>query len=113
MKLSFRLIPVLAIAIALVTFIVAGSQVRSEKRALRTDLERRAQILTESLQETIEPVLQNGATVRLRRIVARFGDREHLVGIAVYEADGKKLAMSPKLDLAVNAPPGVVARSRE
>src|SRR5262245_19793145 len=101
MKLSFRLIPVLAIAIALVTFIVAAIQVRSEKRACRADLERRAQILTESLQETVEPVLQqNGATVRLRRIVERFGDREHLIGVAVYAVDGKQLAMSPKLDPA-------------
>ena len=63
MKLSFRLIPVLAIAITLVTFIVARGQVRSEKRALRADLERRAQILTESLQETVEPLLQSGRPV--------------------------------------------------
>ena len=75
MKLSFRLIPVLAIAITLVTFIVARNQVRSEKRALRADLERRAQILTESLQETVEPFLQTGATSRLRRIAERFGFR--------------------------------------
>src|SRR5689334_11635811 len=113
MKLSFRLIPVLAIAIALVTFVVAGNQVRSEKRALRADLERRAQLLTESLQETVEPVLQSGATGRLRRIVERFGNREHLVGVAVYAADGTELAMSPKLDKALKAPPGVFARIKQ
>src|SRR5262245_42015581 len=113
MKLSFRLIPVLAIAITLVTFIVARNQVRSEKRALRADLERRAQILTESLQETVEPIVQSGATGRLRRVVERFGNREHLVGVAVYDADGKELAMSPKLDAALKAPPGVFARSIE
>ena len=111
MKLSFRLIPVLAIAITLVTFIVARNQVRSEKRALRADLERRAQILTESLQETVEPALQSGPISRLRRIVERFGNREHLVGVAVYGADGKELAMSPKLAPALKAPPGVFARS--
>ena len=113
MKLSFRLIPVLAIAITLVTFIVARNQVRSEKRALRADLERRAQILTESLQETVEPIVQSGATSRLRRVVERFGNREHLVGVAVYDADGNELAMSPKLDPALKAPPGVFARSKE
>src|SRR4029077_4301421 len=113
MKLSFRLIPVLAIAITLVTFIVARNQVRSEKRALRADLERRAQILTESLQETVEPVLQSGATGRLRRIVERFGNREHLVGVAVYAADGTELAMSPKLDRTLSAPPGVFARAKQ
>src|SRR5215470_7063910 len=113
MKLSFRLIPVLAIAITLVTFIVARNQVRSEKRALRADLERRAQILTESLQETVEPVVQSGATGRLRRVVERFGNREHLVGVAVYDADGKELAMSPRLDPVLEVPPEVFTRSQE
>src|SRR5690242_5789744 len=92
MKLSFRLIPVLAIAITLVTFTVARNQVRSEKRALRADLERRSQILMESLQETVEPVLQSGTTGPLQRLVRRFGNREHLVGVAVYGADATKLA---------------------
>src|SRR5215472_3859211 len=114
MKLSFRLIPVLAIAITLVTFVVARSQVRSEKRALRADLERRAQILTESLQETVEPALQSAAGAsRLQRIVERFGNREHLVGVAVYAADGRELAMSPKLDPVLKAPPEVFACSKE
>jgi trehalose 6-phosphate synthase len=113
MKLSFRLVPVLAIAITLVTFIVARNQVRSEKRALRADLERRAEILTESLQETVEPVLQTGAASQLRQIVERFGNRGHLVGVAVYAADGKELAMSPTLDPALKAPPDVFASSLE
>ena len=113
MKLSFRLIPVLAIAITLVTFIVARGQVRSEKRALRADLERRAQILTESLQETVEPLLQSGATSRLRRIVERFGNREHLVGVAVYDVNGKELAMSPRLGPDLKAAPDVFALSKE
>jgi trehalose-6-phosphate synthase len=113
MKLSFRLIPVLAIAITLVTFIVARNQVRSEKRGLRADLERRAQILTESLQETVEPIVQSGATGRLRRVVERFGNREHLVGVAVYAADGIELAMSPRLGAALKVPPDVFARSKQ
>jgi trehalose 6-phosphate synthase len=112
MKLSLRLIPVLAIAITLVTFVVARNQVRFEKRGLRADLERRAEILAESLQETVEPVLQSGPPSRLRRIVERFGNREHLVGVAVYDVDGKELAMSPKLDPALKTPPDVFARSK-
>jgi trehalose-6-phosphate synthase len=113
MKLSLRLIPILAIAITLVTFVVARNQVRSEKRGLQADLERRAEILAESLQETVEPVLQKGATSQLRRIVERFGNREHLVGIAIYDADGKTLAMSSKLDSYLQAPPAVFTQSKE
>jgi trehalose-6-phosphate synthase len=113
MKLSLRLIPVLAIAITLVTFIVARNQVRSEKRGLQADLERRAEILAESLKETVEPALQSDSTDRLRRIVEQFGNREHLVGVAVYAADGKELAMSPKLGAALKTPPEVIARSKD
>lgn len=113
MKLSLRLIPVLAIAITLVTFIVARNQVRSEKQAVRADLERRAEILAESLQETLEPVLQSRATSQLQRIVERFGNREHLVGVAIYAADGGELAVSPKLDRALQTPPEVFTRSKE
>ena len=113
MKLSLRLIPILAIAITLVTFVVARNQVRSEKRGLQADLERRAELLAESLQETVEPVLQKGATSQLRRIVERFGNREHLVGIAIYDAEGKALAMSSKLDSYVQAPPAVFEQSEE
>jgi trehalose-6-phosphate synthase len=113
MKLSLRLIPILAIAITLVTFVVARNQVRSEKRGLQADLERRAEILAESLQETVEPVLQRGATNQLRRIVERFGNREHLVGIAIYDDDGKTLAMSSKLDSSVQDPPAIFTRSQE
>ena len=61
MKLSLRLIAALVVSISLVTFFVARNQVRAEKKGLRADLARRGEILTESLQETVEPVLQRGS----------------------------------------------------
>jgi len=113
MKLSLRLIPILAIAITLVTFVVARNQVRSEKRGLQADLERRAEIIAESLQETVEPVLLHGNTTQLRRIVERFGNREHLVGIAIYDDQGKALAVSSKLASNAENPPGVFTQSEK
>src|SRR6266852_4764337 len=112
MKLSLRLIPILAIAITIVTFIVARNQVRSEKQGLRADLERRAEILAESLQETVEPVLQRGS-VQLRRLVERFGNREHLAGVAIYDADGKATAVSSKLDSYAQNPPAIFKKSED
>ena len=91
MKLSLRLIASLVFSISLLTFLVARNQVRSQKSGMRGDLARRAEVLTESLQETVEPVLQKGPT-QLRRIVERFGDRQHLAGVAIYDPDGKLLA---------------------
>src|SRR6266566_8300490 len=113
MKLSLRLIPILAVAITIVTFIVARNQVRSEKQGLRADLERRAEILAESLQETVEPVLQKGSTNQLRRLVERFGNREHLAGVAIYDVDGKPTAISSKLDSYAETPPAIAKQTQE
>src|SRR3977135_1137233 len=129
MKLSLRLIQILAVAITIVTFSVARNQVRSEKQGLRADLERRAEILAESLQETVEPVLQKGAPRQLRRLVEpagetgsrsqlrrlvdRFGNREHLAGVAIYDVDGKVTAVSSKLDSYAETPPAIFTRSED
>ena len=97
MRLSLRLIIFLVIGISLVTFVVARNQVRSEKRGLRSDLGRRAEILAESLQEIVEPALDSGSRDQLRRIVERFGNRERLAGVVVYDAHGGVLAESSNL----------------
>ena len=72
MRLSLRLILFLVVGITLVTFVVSRNEVRAEKRGLRADLERRAEILAESLQEIVEPALERGSREQLRRIVERF-----------------------------------------
>ena len=69
MKLSLRLILFLVAAVTIVTFIVSKNEVRAEKRGLRTDLVRRAEILAESLQEIVEPALEKGSREQLRHIV--------------------------------------------
>src|SRR5579863_2813528 len=112
MKLSLRLIACLVVSISLGTFVVARSQVRSEKLGLRTDLARRAEILTESLQENVEPVLQQGDRRQLHKIVGRFGDREHLAGVAVYDGDAKLLAASAQLGPHAQFPPNVFTESK-
>ena len=97
MRLSLRLIVFLVLGISLVTFVVARNQVRSEKRGLRADLGRRAEILAESLQELVEPALDSGSRDQLRHIVERFGNRERLAGVVVYDPRGGVLAESSTL----------------
>jgi trehalose-6-phosphate synthase len=96
-KLSLRLILFLVIGITLVTFLVARNQVRAEKRGLRADMEKRAAILAESLQDIIEPAIERGSHDQLRRIVEEFGNRERLAGIVVYDEHGNVLAESSGL----------------
>ncbi len=98
MRLSLRLILFLVVGISLVTFFISRNQVRSEKRGLRADLQRRAEILAESLQEIVEPALQQkNAPAQLRRIVERFENRQQLAGVMIYDANGKVLAESSTL----------------
>jgi alpha,alpha-trehalose-phosphate synthase [UDP-forming] len=96
-RLSLRLILLLVVGVTLVTFFVARNQVRAEKRGLRADLARRAEILAESLQEIVEPALDRRSHTELRRIVDRFGNRERLAGVVIYDAGGEVLAESGNL----------------
>ena len=110
MRLSLRLILFLVAGISLVTFFIARNEVRSEKRGLRADLQRRAEVLAESLQEIVEPAL--GSRDQLRHIVERFGNRERLAGVIVYDADGKVLAESSTLVTRYTAPPLPLDRAK-
>ncbi|HTZ72528.1 MAG TPA: trehalose-6-phosphate synthase [Candidatus Aquilonibacter sp.] len=97
MRLSLRLVISLVIGMAVLTFVIARSQVRSVKLGMRTDLQRRAELLAESLQEIVEPALARHSHEDLRRIVDRFGDRQQLEGLIVYNEGGEILAESPNI----------------
>ncbi len=111
MKLSIRLILFLVASITIVTFIVSKGEVRSEKRGLRADLVRRAEVLSESLQEIVEPALEKGSRDQLRRIVERFSNREQLAGVVVYNKNGEVLAESTNLRRRFDPPPVPVGTS--
>lgn len=104
MRLSLRLILLLVVGVTVVTFLVARNQVRAEKAGLRDDLQRRSEILAESLQELVEPALGQRSHYELRRIVERFGNRERLAGVAIYDLDGKLIAESPRLSERLDPP---------
>ena len=112
MRLSLRLIVSLVVGISIVTFLVAQSQVRAEQKGLRADLERRAGILAESLQEIIEPALERGSRDQLRHIVERFGNRERLVGVMVYDEKGGVLAETSGLRAQLDPPENLMIRAK-
>ena len=111
MRTTLKVVLPLIVSVAAVSLLFAGYQVRTERRALRDDLSRRAEILGESLQETIEPILDRGADRNLQRIVARFRQREHLKGVAVYDAAGTAIAMTPGLAPEFQIQPAAAARA--
>ena len=110
MRLSLRLILSLVIGITLVTFFISRNEVISQKRGLRADLERRAQILAESLGEIVEPALERSSHEQLRHIVERFGNRQRLAGVVVYDGKGEVIAESSSLASRFTPPPVPLAR---
>jgi alpha,alpha-trehalose-phosphate synthase [UDP-forming] len=95
--LSVRLIVSLIVGVTLVSLGFSYYQVIEEKRRLRSDLQRRAEVLGESLADNVERSWEVGSDRELQRLVQRFGNREHLVGVAVYDRQGKMVAVTPEL----------------
>ena len=58
----------------------------------------------------MEPALEKGSREQLRRIVERFGNREQLAGVAVYDDHGHVLAESSNLQNRFAPPPVPPAR---
>ncbi|HME00596.1 MAG TPA: trehalose-6-phosphate synthase [Terriglobia bacterium] len=109
MRLGVRLITGLIAGISLVTFLFARYQVRAEKQALRNDLETRVDALGQSLQQTAEPLLLTGLNRRLQIVIDELRSRQHLYGVAIYNAEGKPFLMTPNLDGQLNVTPAVVS----
>jgi trehalose-6-phosphate synthase len=95
--LSVRLIISLILGVTLVSLFSTYYEVRREKQGLRNDLERRAEVLGESLVGNVEPYLDESSVKQLQRIVGRFSNREHLVGVAILNTKLEPIAASSGL----------------
>ena len=99
--LSVRLIISLIVGITLVSCAFSYFEVLREKRALRSDLDRRAEVLSESLVGNAErswnPGHDKDRERELQQLVLRFGNREHLLGVAIYARTGELIAITPDL----------------
>jgi trehalose 6-phosphate synthase len=114
MRTTLKIVLPLVVSVAAVSLLFAGYQVRTERKNLRTDLARRAEQLGESLQESIEPQFEKrerGSERAIQRVVDRFAQREHMKGIAVYEADGSALAMTWTLGTYFRSAPPVAVQA--
>jgi trehalose-6-phosphate synthase/uncharacterized membrane protein affecting hemolysin expression len=110
MRLSVRLILSLIAGITVVTFLFARYQVQSQKRWLWNDLATHSQMLGQSLEEVIEPLLSLQSGRLLQGTIDRFGASEHVFGIAIYNPAGNVLAITPQLRSIFKDPPALVAR---
>lgn len=112
MRLVIRLIASLIVCLLLVSVFSSYYQIQREKRSLRGELEKRAEVLAESLEQNIEILLQANAASNLSRTVERFGNNKHLLGIAVYDPQQlPALAISPSLVTKLQDKPSLLAQA--
>lgn len=111
--LSVRLIVSLIVGITLVSSAFSYFEVLGEKRALRSDLVHRAEVLSESLVGNVERSWNHGSNKdkELQQLVQRFGNREHLLGVAIYDRDGGLVAITPQLRETLALSPSPVAHA--
>ena len=111
MRTTLKLVLPLAFSVVLVSLLYASYQYRTQRRSLHNDLSRRAATLAETLQESVEAVPGRATDKNLQRMVARIGQREHLLGVAIYDRSGKVLAITPDHPQYFEERPNTAARS--
>jgi len=84
-------------------------EVLREKRLLRSQLERSSEEIGESFAMNVEKSWESPRA--LQRTVQRFGTREHLLGLPVYDLQGKLIAITPALQPLLGTVPGDVAHA--
>jgi len=74
-------------------------------------LERRAEVLGESLARNVERDLERDAQHTLQRTVEQFANREHLAGLAVYDPQGRPIAVTTSIEPLMGKAPAIVLQS--
>jgi len=103
--LSLRLIVALILGVTLVSLVSSWSDVQDDKEALRRDLQHKAEIFGDSVASTAELYLANGDTGQLEQLVRRFSNRDHLLGIAIYDRGGSTLVLNREIGSLLPAAP--------
>ncbi len=109
--LSARLIVALVVGVTLVSLCSSGYEVFVVKGSLRRDLQRRAEVLGESLAGNVDRDIEKGTRQTLQKTVQRFANREHLKGLAVYDPAGHVIAVTTDLASPMNEAPAVVLQT--
>jgi trehalose 6-phosphate synthase len=111
LRINLRIILSVVVVISVLAFLFTLVQVWQEKERLTVDIQRRTSLLGESLKETIEPLLEKERPERLQKIVEKFGNRERLAGVAVYDVKDKLIAATPPLAAHLSVTPAFVTNA--
>ncbi len=95
MRLMARLILYLAGSLVLISIAFSYHQVYREKLSLRNELLYKADLLGNSLEPSIVPLMNSRAA--LQRMADKLANKDHVAGIAVYDRRETRLAMTSGL----------------
>ena len=109
--LSARLIISLIVGVTLVSLCSSYYQVAVLTQGMRKDLDRRSEVLGDSLARNVERDLERDAQHTLQKTVQQFANREHLAGLAVYDPDGHPIAVTTDLQPLMESAPPIVLQS--
>jgi alpha,alpha-trehalose-phosphate synthase [UDP-forming] len=109
MRTTLKIVLPLTVSVVVVSLVFAAYQVRKERHDMRNELSLSAAKRADDLQENVEALLDHAPEKSLPRLLVRFGQREHLKGLVVYNAGGAVLASTPSLGSSFQArPPAAV-----
>jgi len=111
MRTTLKLVSPLIASVAIVSLLFAGYQVRTQQRILRSELVHRTDTLGESLQGSVESLSERGVERNAQRLVDRFGRKEHLLGVAIYDEEGAALAITAAIATPFKREPHAVSRA--
>jgi hypothetical protein len=77
-NLTFRLIVSLVLGITVISISFSILEDAPVKRSMRENLDRREEVIADSLAENAESTLTKGSEQHLQRMVTYFGNRSHL-----------------------------------
>lgn len=105
MKITVRLIVSLVFVATIVAALSSYLQVQSDRERLQDELDARASVIAESMEESVQSLLAGSSDARLRYFVERFENRESMLGVAVYDTQGIRIAVGSTLGKILVKPP--------
>jgi trehalose-6-phosphate synthase len=111
MRTTLKMVLPLIVSVGTGCLLFAAYQVHTERRILRNDLSHRAEILGDSLQESVAPLIDRRADGSIQRLIERFSQREHLKGVAVYDSSGTTIAATSGLSPQLQSQAAAVIRA--
>ena len=110
-RILIKLTFILVVSVLVVSVFSTYYRLQSDKNTMRSELQKRAEVLGDSLQDTIERQRVTGSAASLQKTVNRFENRENLLGIAIYGEPDTPIAITKSLAARLKTRPPIVTRA--